>query len=108
MSRDAPLTAKDLFQNRALPFIIGSQPFMEDDYIGLYEEANQDEITYVVDDDDQAVGGFATIQDDEEEDFDDNAGTGARPRLPTFSGNLLDDDEVPDEDDDQPARVCID
>ena len=33
------LEAKDPFLHRPLPFVIGTRPFMDDDFIGLFDDA---------------------------------------------------------------------
>jgi len=39
----ATLEAKDMFSHRPLPFIIGTEPFFEDEYVGLMEEEEEEE-----------------------------------------------------------------
>jgi hypothetical protein len=39
----ATLEPKDMFSHRPLPFIIGTDPFHEDEYIGLMEEEEEEE-----------------------------------------------------------------
>lgn len=39
----ATLEAKDMFSHRPLPFIIGTDPFNEDEYVGLMEEEEEEE-----------------------------------------------------------------
>jgi len=55
----ATLEAKDMFSHRPLPFIIGTEPFFEDEFVGLMEEEEEEE---EIIEEQQAVAATDAIQ----------------------------------------------
>ncbi|XP_055018428.1 WASH complex subunit 2A-like [Boleophthalmus pectinirostris] len=94
---DAILEPKDLYVDRPLPYLIGSQAFMEQDDVGL-GDLSSDEMSVDSDRDSviESEDGKAAVHSDEDYNQDDNE----TPEIKKKSSMLSYDDDEDDEDSD--------